>query len=436
VPEHASSRRSLGINFAANAVLGLLGIASGALAAHLLHPSGRGQLAAIQVVALFLTVAGMVGMSDAIVFRLARTPKHGGKQLSTALGIGFVGSVVAALLAAPLLGVLMRSMSSATVTTTRWFLVSCPVLALILIWQGALRGCQRFASWNGIRIALALGWVLALVTSAVVERPTAAVVSAIYLGILVVVFLPTARLVARRGIEGPYGFDRRQMRPLLRFGLPAVGASLPQFLNLRLDQLMLTAFVHSSQLGLYAAAAGFSWIVNPILQAIATLSFPRIAATENADRRREQFLFTSRFSLVVSILVVLGLAAVTPVSFTLLNGSEFSPAVHLAVMLVFAGGILGYAYILEEGVRGLGKPSLALYAELSGLGVTVVALGVAVPIIHIEGAAVASILGYSTSLVVVAIGATRTLHATIAEMFILNRRDLAVLWQHLRPQAS
>ncbi len=98
--------------------------------------------------------------------------------------------------------------------------------------------------------------------------------------------------------------------------------------------------------------------------------------------------------LAVLVCTVIGAAA--PVAIPLLFGHEFRAAVLAAVILVPAAGVLGVNFSLQEGVRGLGRPYLVLRAELFGLLVTAITLALLLRPLGLMGAAIASLLGYST----------------------------------------
>src|SRR5216683_2515295 len=60
------------------------------------------------------------------------------------------------------------------------------------------------------------------------------------------------------------------------------------------------------------------------------------------------------------------------------------------------GAVLGLNYVLQEGLRGLGQPYAVLQAEFIGLAVTALALVLMLRPLGITGAALSSLLGYST----------------------------------------
>src|SRR6202030_2462068 len=73
------------ITAATNIALAVLGMVSGILAARLLGPHGRGELAAIQTWPSFIASLAMLGMPEAVVYYSARAPSTAGRYLGSAV---------------------------------------------------------------------------------------------------------------------------------------------------------------------------------------------------------------------------------------------------------------------------------------------------------------------------------------------------------------
>ncbi|MCA9334673.1 polysaccharide biosynthesis C-terminal domain-containing protein, partial [Candidatus Saccharibacteria bacterium] len=100
-------------------------------------------------------------------------------------------------------------------------------------------------------------------------------------------------------------------------------------------------------------------------------------------------------NLLVSSTGALLLALVSPLLLPLLFGIEFRDAVLPAIILLIAIVILGFNYVLSDGLRGLGYPGTTSIAELAGAMTTVIGLVLFLPLLGIYGAAVVSVLSYA-----------------------------------------
>src|SRR5262249_32295661 len=156
------------------------------------------------------------------------------------------------------------------------------------------------------------------------------------------------------------------------------------------------AVLPPGDLGLYVVAVAWSSAVSPLLASIGSTLLPAVASaadqTRASARMSEGVRMTALLAMVFSILV----ASMAPVAIRLLYGVSFIAAMPAALILVPASGVLGVNFSVQEAIRGFGRPYLVLRAELLGLVVTVMSLCLMLRPLGIVGAAIASLLGYST----------------------------------------
>jgi O-antigen/teichoic acid export membrane protein len=125
------------------------------------------------------------------------------------------------------------------------------------------------------------------------------------------------------------------------------------------------------------------------------------------------------------------LGAVTPLGILILFGERFRPSIPAALVLLPAAGVLGLNLVLQEGLRGMGRPFAVLQAELAGLAVTALGLAAMLRPLGITGAAIASVLGYSTVTVVLVLSVRHYLGPSPSELLIFRRSDFVSLLQRL-----
>jgi O-antigen/teichoic acid export membrane protein len=82
---------------------------------------------------------------------------------------------------------------------------------------------------------------------------------------------------------------------------------------------------------------------------------------------------------------------------------------------------------MEDGARGLGFPVVALKAEATSLVVSVVMLLLLLDRFSIRGAAIASLVGYSSASLVLARFARRHTGARYADVLLPRRSDLGLV---------
>ena len=90
-----SASRGVLVTAGSNLMLSVLGVLTGVMAARLLGPKGRGELAAIQAWPTALASLGLLGMSEAVPYFCTRETEKRGAYLSAALLIGLAGALYA-----------------------------------------------------------------------------------------------------------------------------------------------------------------------------------------------------------------------------------------------------------------------------------------------------------------------------------------------------
>lgn len=405
---------------ATNALLAMLGLLTGVLAARLLGPTGRGELAAIQMWPSVIATIAMLGMPEALVYFSARYPDRAGHYLGSAVTLALVSSAPFAAVGFFLMPTLLSAHSAEVVAAAQWYLLLVPLFALVGLLYHPLQGRQDFVRWNVLRLLPSVGWAVVLVLGWILGLTEPRWLAGAYLVMLAVLFLPVVSVVCRR-VPGPYRPQVKDWRPLLQFGLPSFACSLPQMLNYRLDQMAIAAFLPSSALGLYVVAVAWGNIPVPLLSAIGSVTFPRVAGTPEMREQVQMLSRTVRVTVLVSLAAGALLLAATPWVFPWILGKKFEEAVGAALVLVIAGSVLSLNRVLEEGLRGLGRPTAVLWAESAGLGVTGLFLWLLLPRLGLVGASLASLIGY-TAVCIVSLAWVLKVTRTSSQTFLVPTR--------------
>ena len=131
---------SLLLTLACNALLTGVGLVTGILAARLLGPQGRGELAAIQTWPTNFAYLGMLGVADATVYFTAREPRQAGKYLSSATVLTLLLALPTGALAYTLMPLLLAAQSAQVIHAARRYILLIPLMALVTAPFSALRG--------------------------------------------------------------------------------------------------------------------------------------------------------------------------------------------------------------------------------------------------------------------------------------------------------
>jgi O-antigen/teichoic acid export membrane protein len=413
-----------------NVLLAGLGFVTGVFAARLLGPQGRGELAAIQMWPSFIGTIAMLGLPEALVYFSARNPERAGRYMGSAMSLALLSSFPFMVTGYLMMPLLLSAQSGEVVSAARWYLWLVPLYALVGLPYNPLRGRQDFFRWNVIRLLPNLGWLVVLCSAFMLRHAEPQFLAGAYLVMLALLFFPVIAVVLKC-IPGPYSPQRKQWGPLVKFGIPSVGSTLPQMLNYRLDQMVMVAFLPSHSLGLYVVGVAWGNMVSPLLSAIGAVMFPKVAGEPNVSRQAQVFGQAARLAVFFSLLLGGLIFILTPWGLPWIFGEKFHEAVPVALVLVAAGAVSGLNLVLEDGLRGLGRPTTLLWAEGVGVFVTVLSLWLLLPLFRMMGAAIASLLGYSAVNIFLTIWATRLTKASISAMLWPAWSEVRSVWNNL-----
>ncbi|HVO27021.1 MAG TPA: oligosaccharide flippase family protein [Candidatus Margulisiibacteriota bacterium] len=413
-----------------NVILALLGMLTGVLAARLLGPEGRGQLAAIQMWPNFLAGVACLGLPQALTFYSAQSTSGPGRYLGSAMCLGMFASVPVMIVGYASMPGLLPAQSASVVAAARWYLLLLPIQVLESMPHHLLRGRSDFAVWNVVRVVPGVSWLGILAYGWLFQRTDPTFFALMYLAALTLLAAPTFYVVRRR-VAGSFLPDSGHWLAMLRYGFPSMLSGVPQVLNLRLDQMLMAALLPAETLGLYVVAVTWSGGVGLIPNALGTVLFPKTASQEEPRERRVVFAQGIRLAVLSAGVVAIVVAGVTPVALPLLFGEKFAASVPAALVLVVAAAIAAVNLVLEEGLRGLGQPALTLWAETGGLVVTGISLLFLLKPLGIMGAAIASVLGYGAVTVTLVVASLRMTGFSAAALLRPGPREIRQICKRL-----
>ena len=415
----------------ANVFLGVLGVCTGVLAARLLGPEGRGELAAIQTWPSFLATIAMLGLPEALVYFSAREPVNAGRYTGSAMALALLSSLPFMALGYVGMPVFLSAQSPEVVAAARWYLLLVPIQALVGMSFHPLRGLNYLVSWNVLRVTPAILWLGVLISAWILTRAEPEVLAGTYLAMLAMLFFPIIYTVHRR-VPGSFWPDPTKWGKLSRYGLPSALGGVPQMLNLRLDQMLIAAILPAQMLGLYVVAIAWSGAVRPLLNALGTVTFPRVAAQSDPVQRNQIFSQSCRLGVLLAVIMTVVIMAFTPWAVPLLFGSEFAEVIPAALVLVVATAISAFNYILEEGLRGFGYPAKVMWSELGGLAVLCVALLLLLEPFGLMGAGLAALLGYGVVSFLLVIQARRLVGYSFPTLLCPTHSDIRLTWTKMK----
>jgi O-antigen/teichoic acid export membrane protein len=253
-----------------------------------------------------------------------------------------------------------------------------PVLAAILVGDvgiAILLGSRRYGFYNICRLITPVGSLAAY--SGLEYLHSLTVTNALMVtGVLTVAsyFLPLAVSVASHGLAQP-GWVRGKYT--LWYGFRAHGTNVSQLVNLRLDSLVLPAFVTAPNLGLYSVAVSASGLILSLTTPLAILVLPDAAARARGQPVVVLTVAWASIAIGAALAILLGVFAEPAV--TAVYGTSFAPSI--APLRVLLPGSVMYvgAYCVWQGLYAAGRPFTAFIGQLIGAIATVAGLFLALP---------------------------------------------------------
>ena len=212
-------------------------------------------------------------------------------------------------------------------------------------------------------------------------------------------------LLVRRKIDSesilapvPSEFPRRE---LLSFNTLSVALIFLLSSLYHADVVLLNLLVGSTETGHYKAAlvlAEFMWFGPGALQTVLLHSTSELWSNDRHERITDLASRATRYSLLVTLLLAIGLAALADAFVPLYFGESFAPTV--TPLLILLPGTIGFAVTRPILAIGQGEGSLRVLISATGVAAGLnLALNLAlIPRYGMVGAAVATSVGYGSML--------------------------------------
>ncbi|WP_169512918.1 lipopolysaccharide biosynthesis protein [Actinopolymorpha alba] len=373
---------------------------AGVVAARLLDPAALGAAGVGLTVGWAVAIMANGGLNIAAIYFLGRRCDQRPAVVSyiLMLAVGALGgSALITGIAAPVVGAVVLDQPAPGL------FVAAGLIAVATIGYevagSLLLGLERRRAYilaDVLRSLATLGLTAAVL--GVVSRTAEGYVLATGLGVAVPAL---AALVAVRRVVGSLRprFDRTFSREALRLGLAGQVGNVLTFLNLRLDLLLVPALLRLDLAGIYFVATRVSEVVGQASTAASSMLFPHVAA--QADPRATATTErTSRLTLLATLGIAAALAVVSPLVLGWFFGAVYRRGTTALLLLLAAMLPLALSRILAADLKGRGRPGLVSMGTGVGAGLTVVADLVLIPLLGIEGAALASFVAYAGTAVV------------------------------------
>jgi O-antigen/teichoic acid export membrane protein len=394
-------RRAIALSSAGTTAARVTGAIGGVLAARLLGPTGRGQLAILTVVGVVGATAAAAGLQFWVAREVARS---GGVRVAWRVVVRHAAVIVmvvplVGLLVGPAVGAFADAPPAAIAAAVG--LASAGALAFVLLaLPHGMRAMGVVATATTTAGAVYLAVILVLCVAGI--DSVALVLVGAALGQLASAAVSYRFAVrsgrASRGDETHGHADWAGYRRALAFGAPGGAGELVLLSMLRIDVLVVAAFLPLEAVGLYAVATALTEMLWVVPDGVALVVLPTTARDPLASRTRALLVPTLALTSAAGLVLTL---IDGPLVRTLF-GASFAGATAAVPFLAVAAVAGGAWKVIGAEVVAHGRTAPRLWSATAGL-VTMLAVDlVAVPRLGIEGAALGSACGYLVAALFVA----------------------------------
>lgn len=378
-------------------------VISGILVARILGPEGRGYLALLVVFPVILSKLGSLGLPQAATYFIAMN-RDDVRAVYSRLKMPFICQVsILVIIHLAIVYLYVRHEPGEVILSGYLSLVVIPGMMAQEYGLAALQGCQQYMTFNVIRLMPATIYtilILSIFLAQIASLTSIAFVwvcSYVIAGFFVAYFLRynVLGLAEKRNDTRSPSFPQ-----MVKFGLKGLFGTASPMKNFRLDQLVAGLFLSPAALGLYAVGQAFTNLVHFIAQSASMVEYPAVAASSSNKAERRLIW---RFFITVSLMngvVVFTLIALMPILMIFFFGSEFSESIPISRLLLLGAYFESLRRILVEGMKGMGKPEISTWAELSMYPLFAVLAPILIPYFGLIGLTTAVISCYFLSFLV------------------------------------
>lgn len=388
-------------------VLGL-GLIGGILAARLLGPEGRGELAVLLFWPHLLAGVFSLSLNEVVAVRSAavdRVESQTYLSVSLALTLGIAAAVVAGgyYLMPSLLG---ESRVDLTSHARTYLLLFVPVSMVWACMLGFVQARHQFHALSILRVLQPALYVCVLLLLVLADEATAVNFAYATALTIAIVALWTSFVAKNPRL----GFDRKVLRDAIRTGVGFHFVSLTIFAASEFDKLILVSSASNADVGYYmvafSVASASSIVVGGTANSIVP---PMLARCSEPEERTRAFARVTGISIFAMATATLVMVAIAPLIVPALFGSRFGAAVSICQVLSVAVAIKAARHVMDRALRACGVVYWSVFAELASLAILIAAVSPMLDRFGLIGVGAVQVAAQFVALLVMLLIARRTL---------------------------
>lgn len=417
--------RNTTITFFSQVLILVFGVILMIILARALGPEGKGIYALIILVpTLAIKLAGF-GIEEANVY-FTGSKKYLDKELvSASFACAFSLGVLLILLflVISLFDFFQNFLNSNQINLSYlWITVlTIPFTYLYVFLNGVFLGKEEIVKFNTVKISFIFFQLIAAILLLIILKQ--GILGAIFSYVLASVAVSLiAIFLIRKIVVFHFSFNKKLFKNILSYGGKIYLGNIAQFLNYRVDMILIAIFLMPAAVGFYSIAVEIVEKLWLIPMVIATVLFPRISSL-NGSQANSLTPRVCRHTLLIVFIVSLGLIFLAYPLIKILFGSVFLPSVW--PLLILVPGVIAFSIsrILLADLSGRGKPGVAIKASSVSLVANIFLNILLIPKWGISGAAFASTIAYTLSTLIIIITFIKISKKSLGEVLLIKAQD-------------
>ena len=403
----------------------ITGIALSIVIARALGPQGKGIYSlAILFPSLIVTFTNL-GIGSATIYYIGQRKYSLKEVLGSNLILGFFISAIC--IAFATVAVFFFQNLFLKGVSRIYLLISLALIPAAVLYEylsSILLGLQRIKEYNLTGIFKSL--IFLILAIVILVGLKAGTMGAIFSTIIT--FFATSLFTfwrVRRIIrESSYKPSKAYARDALLYGIKSHLDSVLTFLNYRLDMFLVNLFINPLAVGYYSISVAIAEKIWMVSQAASIVLFPKVSSMTDEKLRKEFTPIVSRNVLLITGVGAIIVFFLSKKLILLLYSNAYQSSIRPLQILLLGIVALSAQRIIAHDFSGRGKPILNAYLSAISLIVNICLNFVWIPKIGIEGAAWASTVSYTVSLIVGLLMYKRISGNSIRRVLIVQRSDL------------
>jgi len=213
--------------------------------------------------------------------------------------------------------------------------------------------------------------------------------------------------------------------------VPYFGATVSNLVSLQLDTILVVSLLSTEAAGIYVVAGALANGQSSLGEALGITSFAVLSNEKDTGGLAKIIIETFRQSALLSYGAGLVLTGLIPFLVVPLFGFDFSLAIRPAMVLTLAASLTASANILNQGLRGSGRPHPGLVSQLLGTGVMAFAILFFLRRLGLMGFSFAVLIGACAQLLVLVGVAAKWLKVSPLQFWPFGPGNVRSIWSQI-----